>query len=101
MVDQLALPSDVLSYTQDMMMAVIEEDWERLLEMQGEQDQMIRQLFADTARIFSGDEKKDMLEVQRLNQEILSATEAQKFEIADKLRDMKQGKSKAEVYQSV
>ena len=94
--------SDVLSLTQDMMMTVVEEQWDELVDMQIRQDEMLRQLFAaDGEMMFSDAEKEDLVEVQRLNQEILSAAEKHKSDIAHELRAMRQGKAKASVYQSL
>ena len=98
MVNQIT-PAEVLSFTEDMMLSSIEERWDDLINMQEEQNQMIRGLFSDNGRVFSDQEKQNLFEVQRLNQEILNAAGLHKAEIAGKLRDMKQGKSKAGVYQ--
>ena len=92
---------DVLSLTQDMMVCVIDEHWGELIEMQLKQDQMINHLFSDAKRLFLTEEKENLLEVQRLNQEILNAAAVHKTEIASKLRDMRQGKTKAGAYQSL
>jgi len=100
MVNQIT-PAEVLSFTEDMMLSSIEERWDDLIDMQEEQDQMIRGLFSDNGRVFSDQEKQNLFEVQRLNQEILKAAELQKAEIAGKLRDMQQGKSKAGAYQAL
>ena len=98
MADQSVL--DVLSLTQDMMVCVIDGRWDELIEMQAEQDQMIKNLFSDGERILLDWEKENLFEVQRLNQEISNAVELHKTEIASKLRDMRQGKTKADAYQS-
>ena len=92
---------DVLSLTQDMMVCVIDEHWDELIEMQLKQDQMIKYLFSDAKRLFLNEEKENLVEVQRLNQEILNAATVHKAEIASKLRDMRQGKTKAGAYQSL
>ena len=92
---------DVLSLTQDMMVCVIDGRWDELIEMQLEQDQMIKHLFSDGERLFLDWEKENLFEVQRLNQEILNAAELHKTEIASKLRDMRQGQTKAGAYQSL
>jgi hypothetical protein len=92
---------EVLSLTQDMMVCVIDGRWDELIEMQLEQDQMIKNLFSDAGRLFLKEEKENLFEVQRLNQEILNAAELHKTEIASKLSDMRQGKSKAGAYQSL
>jgi len=99
MVDQKV--SDVLSYTEDMMGAAIEDRWDELIEMQAKQDQMIKDIFYPVGRLFLDKEKKELLEVERLNQEILSAAELHKTEIANKLRTMRKGKVKASVYQAL
>jgi len=93
--------SAVLSYTQDMMMVVLEQQWEALLEMQLKQDEMLKALFSGKDPGFTAQEKDDLFEVQRLNQEILTAAELHKTEIASKLRDMRQGKTKAGAYQAL
>ena len=94
-------PADVLSFTEDMMLSSIEERWDDLIEMQDKQDLMIRGLFSNDSRVFSEKEKQNLFEVQRLNQEILNAVELHKADIATKLREMRQGKSKAGAYQSI
>ena len=99
MVDQGVL--DVLSLTQEMMLCVLEERWDELIEMQLKQGQMIRDLFSDGERLFLDNEKENLFEVQRLNQEIINATECHKTGIASKLRDMRQGKTKARAYQTL
>jgi len=93
--------SVVLSYTQDMMLVVLEQQWEDLLDMQLKQDEMLKALFSNKDPDFTAQEKDDLFEVQRLNQEILTAAESHKTEIASKLRDMRQGKTKAGAYQSL
>jgi len=93
--------STILSYTQDMMMVVIEQHWDVFLDMQLKQDEMLRALFADKGDDFSVEEKADLVEVQRLNQEILSSAEAYKSEVASKLHDMRQGKSQIDAYQAL
>ncbi len=99
MADQDVL--DVLSFTQDMMVCVLEGCWDDLIEMQLKQDQMIKVLFSDTKRSFLDRDKENLFEVQRLNQEILNAAELHKAEIASKLRDMRQGQTKAGAYQAL
>ena len=94
-------PSDVLSFTEDMMLSSIEERWDDLIEMQEKQGLMIRGLFSNDSRLFSEKEKQNLFEVQRLNQEIFNAAELHKADIATKLREMRQGKSKAGAYQSI
>jgi len=93
--------SAVLMFTQDMMLEVIEEGWENLIEMQEQQNYMIRALFSESGRVFLDKEKEDLFEMQRLNQEIIVAVGAHKADIANKLRDMRQGKSKAGAYQGL
>ena len=93
--------STVLSYTQDMMLVVLEQQWEDLLDMQLKQDEMLKALFSSKDPNFTAQEKDDLFEVQRLNQEILTAAESHKTEIASKLRDMRQGKTKASAYQAL
>lgn len=93
--------SVVLSYTQDMMLVVLEQQWEALLDMQLKQDEMLKALFSSKDPNFTAQEKDDLFEVQRLNQEILTAAESHKTEIASKLRDMRQGKTKASAYQAL
>jgi len=95
------LVSEVLSFTQDMMMVVLEQQWDVLPDMQGKQDEMLKALFLDKAYVFTAEEKEALFEVQRLNKDILIAAEAFKAEIAAKLRGMRQGKSKAGEYQSL
>jgi len=89
----------VLSHTQDMLMVVLEKQWDALFDMQLQQDEMLKALFSVENLSFSEQEKQDLFEVQRLNNEILIAAEANKAEIAGKLRNMHQGKSKADAYQ--
>jgi len=93
--------ASVLSFTQDMMMVVLEQHWDVLLDMQLKQDEMIKELFADKAVSFTGQEQEDLFEVQRLNQQILEAAELHKSEVAHQLRGMKQGKSKTGAYQAL
>jgi len=93
--------SDVLLFTQDMLMLVIEEQWDQLMEMQVLQDKMLRQLFAAADSMFSKQEQEDLLEVQRLNQEVLNAAEAHRADIATELRSMRQGQAKASAYQAL
>ena len=93
--------SVVLSYTQDMMLVVLEQQWEALLDMQLKQDEMLKALFSSKDPNFTAQEKDDLFEVQRLNQEILTAAEVHKTEVASKLRDMRQGKTKASAYQAL
>ena len=82
-------------------MVVLEQQWETLLDMQLKQDEMLKALFSSNDPHFTVQEKDDLFEVQRLNQEILTAAELYKTEIASKLRDMRQGKTKAGAYQSL
>ena len=89
--------SAVLSYTQDMMMVILEQQWEALLEMQLKQDEMLKALFSSKDPNFTVQEKEDLFEVQRL----LNAAELHKTEVASKLRDMRQGKTKAGAYQAL
>ena len=98
MVDKTA--SDVLLFTQDMMLAVLEERWDDLIEMQSVQDRMLKDLFAATQE-FSEQQKEQLFEVQRLNQEIISEADKHKADIANTLRKMSQGKAKINAYQSV
>lgn len=93
--------SQVLSFTEDMMLSVIEGRWDELTEMQLKQDQMLRNLFSDKERVFLDKEKENLFEVQRLNQEILTAAGVHRTDIAAKLREMQQGKTKAGAYQSL
>jgi len=93
--------SFVLSFTEDMMLSAIEERWDDLIEMQLKQDQMLRDVFSDTSRVFVDQEKLNLFEVQRLNKEILNAAERCKADVAGKLREMQQGKSKVGAYQSL
>ncbi len=91
----------VLAYTQDMMLAAIEEHWDELREMQSNQDAMLQALFSVAGLILSEVEQEELFEVQRLNQEILAAAEAYKGDIASELREMRQGKAKASAYQAL
>ncbi len=91
----------VLAYTQDMMLAAIEEHWDELREMQLNQDAMLQALFSVADVILSEAEQEELFEVQRLNQEILAAAEAYKGDIAMELREMRQGKAKASAYQAL
>lgn len=93
--------SDVLVHTEDMMLLVIEERWDELLAMQLVQDEMLRALFSVNKTTFSNQEKEDLFEVQRLNQEILKAAEMHKAGLAGELRSMRQGKAKVGAYQSL
>jgi len=95
------LVSDILSFTQDMMLVVLEQQWEDLPDMQGKQDKMLKTLFSNKGRVFTAEEKEALFEVQRLNKDILIAAETSKDEVAIKLRGMRQGKSKAGAYQSL
>jgi hypothetical protein len=92
--------SAVLLYTQDMMLAVIEERWDDLIEMQSVQDAMLHKLFA-VNNGFSVQQKEDLFEVQRLNQEIVREVEAHKGFIASELRKMHRGKDKIGSYLSL
>lgn len=91
----------VLSHTQDMVMVVLEQQWDVLLDMQLQQDEMLKTLFSAESLSFTEQEQQDLFEVQRLNTEILTAAEANKAEIAGKLRNMHQGKSKTGAYQAL
>ncbi|GEM_PF-6614260 len=93
--------ASVLSFTQDIMMVVLEQQWDVLLDMQLKQDEMIKELFADQTASFTAQEQEDLFEVQRLNQQILQEAELHKAELAHQLRDMKQGKSKTGAYQAL
>lgn len=93
--------SDILLHTQDMMVSVIEGRWDAFVEMQLQQDQMIRHLFSDADRVFLESEKEALFEVKRLNKDMLIAAEACKAEIAAELRKMRQGQSKAKAYQAL
>lgn len=92
--------SDVLLHTEDMMLAVIEARWGDLASMQVIQDKMLKALFSVAGAVFLEKERKDFIEVQRLNQDILNAVESCKADIAAELRAMRQGKAKAGAYQS-
>lgn len=92
--------SDVLLHTQDMMLAAIEARWDDLANMQIIQDEMLKALFSVAEMVFLEKERKDFIEVQRLNQDILNAVEGCKADIAAELRAMRQGKAKAGAYQS-
>lgn len=96
-----SLVSDVLLHAQDMMMAIIEQRWDALAEMQQELDHMLRALFATTDVPFSEQEKNDLVEVQRLNQEIIMAVASHKADLATQLREIQQGKSKVGAYQAL
>lgn len=91
--------SAVLLYTQDMMLAVIEERWDDLIEMQSIQDAMLQKLFT-VNNGFSEQQKEDLFEVQRLNQEIVREVEKRKGDIANELRKMRRGKDKIGTYLS-
>lgn len=93
--------TSVLAFTQDMMLAVIEERWNVLMDMQFKQEQMLQAIFADHDLAFTDVEKDDLVEVQRLNQEVLIAAEAHKSDIAKELRAMRLGKTKANIYQAL
>ncbi len=90
--------SDVLMYTQDMMLAVIDNRWDDLLKMQSTQDKMLKKLFAVADAIFSEQQRADLLEVQCLNQKIVAAAALHRTDIAGELRKMRQGKLKAGNY---
>ena len=90
-----------MAFTQDMMLAVIEQRWNGLMEMQLKQDEMLQELFSEPEVLLSEAEQDDLLEVQRLNQAILIAAEATKSDIAKELRTMRQGKAKANIYQAL
>ena len=93
--------SNILLHTQDMMVNVIEGRWEEFQEMQLQQDQMIRDLFSDADRVFLESEKDALLEVKRLNKDILLEAESCKADIASELLKMRQGQSKAKAYQAL
>ncbi len=93
--------SDILLHTQEMMINVIEGQWDQLLAKQSRQDLMIKQIFFISDKIFSEREQEELEEVKRLNQEILKATETHRNETAKKLRDMRRGKTKAQAYQAL
>jgi len=93
--------SCVLSFTEDMMLLAIEERWDDLTGMQLKQDKMLRDIFSDTNRVFVDQEKQNLFEVQRLNKEVLNAAERCKADVAGKLREIQQGKSKVGAYQSL
>ncbi len=93
--------SDVLLFTQDMLLLAIEEQWDQLMEMQVLQDKMLRQLFVADEPMFSKQEQEDLLEVQRLNQEVLNAAGTHRADIATELRSMRQGQAKANAYQAL
>jgi len=93
--------ASVLSYTQDMMMVVLEQKWDVLLAMQLQQDKMIKGLFAKQDVSFTAQEQQDLLEIQSLNQQIMQIAEEHKAEAAHKLRELRQGKSKTGAYQAL
>ncbi len=92
--------SALLAHTQDMMLAVIEQNWESLPRLHSAQDSMIRALFSSPDRLFNSEEQEGLVEVQRLNSEIITAVESHKTDIAQQLRALQQGKNKANAYQS-
>ncbi len=91
--------SELLSHTQDMMMAVIEQSWDDLPGLHDQQDKMIRELFANNERLFSEEEAAALREVQRLSQEVISAVAEHKDVVAQEIRSLRQGKNKADAYQ--
>ncbi len=91
----------VLAFTQEMMLAVIDEQWDTLLEMQSQQDQMFKQLFEPEPPEFTEQERRDLLEIQRLNQDIQLAADQYKSELSEELRSLKKGKAKVSAYQSL
>jgi hypothetical protein len=93
--------SEALALAQDMMMSVVEGQWDSLMTMQLKQDEMVRQLFATEGLLLTAVEQQDLLELQRLNQEVLNAAENHKLEVAKTLTVMRQGKLKAKTYQSL
>jgi len=93
--------SDVLLHTQDMLMLIIEQRWDDLSVMQKRQDQMLRGLFSVADVSFSEQQKDDLVEVQRLNREIIMAVDSHKADLADQLRELQQGKSKVKAYRAV
>lgn len=92
--------SDILTFTQDMMLLVIEAQWDALAEMQSQQDAMLRKLFSDSSVVFSEHQKGELVEVQHLNKQMSDAAEIHKMDIVNELRSMRQGKAKANAYQS-
>jgi hypothetical protein len=84
-----------------MMLMAIDQKWDVLLEMQPQQDQMLKDLFKVEGVSFSEQEKLDLIEVQRLNKEVLQAADSHKADIASELRVMRQGKAKANAYLSL
>lgn len=84
-----------------MMMVVLDRQWSVLFKMQAKQDEMLKKLFVGDKSVFSSQQKDDLFEIQRLNQEILKAAEEGKADIANSLRGLHLGKSKASAYQSL
>ncbi len=93
--------SSVLSYTQDMMMVVLEQQWDIFEDMQRKQDEMIKGLFVNQDASFTAQEQEDLFEIQRLNQQMIQIAEEHKAEAAHKLRELRQGKSKTGAYQAL
>ncbi len=81
-------------------MAIIEQRWDDLLELQAQQDKMLKALFSVANVSFSEQEQEDLLEVQRLNQEVIAAVQEHKAELGSQLRGLQQGKSKVGAYRS-
>jgi len=94
-----ASAADILVFTQDILVAVIAEQWDDLAALQQEQSQMLRDFFSD-AVVASEADKVNFIEVQRLNKEILVAVERYKSELATELRGIKVGRLKVGSYQS-
>ncbi|MFK5949018.1 MAG: hypothetical protein QM500_09660 [Methylococcales bacterium] len=93
--------SSVLSYTQDMMMVVLEQQWDIFENMQLKQDEMIKGLFVNQDASFTAQEQENLFEIQSLNQQIIQIAEEHKAEAAHKLRELRQGKSKTGAYQAL
>ncbi len=93
--------SSVLSYTQDMMMVVLEQQWDIFEDMQRKQDEMIKGLFVNQDASFTAQEQEDLFEIQSLNEQIIQIAEEHKAEAAHKLRELRQGRSKTGAYQAL
>ncbi len=93
--------SSVLSYTQDMMMVVLEQQWDIFEDMQRKQDEMIKGLFVNQDTSFTAQEQEDLFEIQSLNEQIIQIAEEHKAEAAHKLRELRQGRSKTGAYQAL
>jgi len=92
---------EILSFTEDMMLAVIEQRWDALSDMLSQQDRMLRNLFSEQQQPFSETENKHLLTVHRLYQEILVAAKNHRSEIAHELKKIRQGKTQITSYQSM